>query len=242
MKTLEQDIREALTELQGEALEARRGPCPEEELLGLYAEGSLTGPEKDRVQEHLSIFPDCLEVVLLVVSCDTEQAPKEVPHPIRAELVEKAKSLVEPGADKMLFDLVVRFFREGLEVIHSSLNPLPPLHQPVAAALRGDEKTNLSESLRMEKHFDSIVAEVEVSAPREGMWSVQVILRKAEQNSPLDGLRVTLKDKAQEKELQSLLVRKGVATFLGLPCGEYALEVMDKGCLHGELSLCLSET
>ncbi len=241
MKTLEKDIKEALIELQGELASARSEPCPDEELLSLYAEGNLAGPEKDSVLEHLSLCPDCLDVVVLVAPSAAEPSLEKVSRPMRAELVEKAKALVEPGVDKMLFDLVVRFFREGLEVIHSSLKPLPPLYQPATVVLRGDQETRLPDPVRMEKSFDNTVAEIMISTAREGVWNVQVLLKGADREGPREGLRVTLKDKRPQRELQSLLVRKGEATFQELPSGEYALEIKDKGALVGELSLCLSK-
>ena len=65
MKKQDKIIREALKALQEENHASPGAPCPSEELLCLFAEGGLSGPEKDRVQSHLSLCPDCLQSLLL---------------------------------------------------------------------------------------------------------------------------------------------------------------------------------
>ena len=156
--------------------------------------------------------------------------------------MEKAKALIGPGRDKILFDLVVRFAGESLEVVHSLLTPLPPLVQPAGAALRGGRAEQPPEPLRMEKVLNGFVVELEISSPGEDTWNIHLILKKAEDQEPLHGLRVTLKDLGKQRERQSLLVDKGIVSFLELSNGEYAVEIKDKGIVLGELSFCLAKS
>ncbi len=198
------------------------------------------GPENNQVQDHLSLCPDCLDAVLLVTSTDTETISEKSLHPIPAGLVKKAKSLVGPAKNKMLFDLVIHFAQEGLEVVHSLITPLPPLYQPAGAALRGEHEEQLPAPLRVEKAIAGVVVEMEISAQGEDAWNVQVLLKKSEQKEPQEGLRVTLKDMGKQREFQSLVARKGIASFQDISNGEYAVEIKDKGIPLGELSFCLS--
>ena len=124
---------------------------------------------------------------------------------------------------------------------NSLLTPLPPLFQPAGTALRSDQEVQLPVPLRMEKILNSIVVEIGISAAEEEAWKVQVLLKKKGGQKPQEGLRVTLKDMAKYRELQSLLARKGIASFQDISNGEYIIEIKNNGIVLGKLSFCLSK-
>jgi len=241
MKTTENDIRDALKELQKEAEESGgRGACPGEELLALYLDGGLAGREKDRVQEHLSLCPQCLEAVLLETSFAVESSVRELPERRWQEANQRAKDLVKPGLDKLLFDLVVRCYHGGMEVIRSSLTPLQPAFQPAAAVLRGDRQASGPEPLRMEKSFDHMAAELEIFASKEGVWTLQVLLKRKEEGPLPETLRISLKDLSVGKELCSTPARGGLAVFQEMPKGDYEVEIKERGSVVGKISVRLT--
>jgi hypothetical protein len=242
MKTQEESIREALGEIQNEATRAGKFGCPPEEVLALYVEGRLDEQEKTKVSEHLSLCSGCLDTVLLESRLVDKTSVAEEPANIRFEALQRAKDLVGPGLDKILFDLVVRVYRGAMEVVHSTLTPVPLVYQHVAAAVRrGPEEREEPQPLRMEKSFGDISAEIEVTSPKEGRWNIQILLRGPEGGEDPKGIRITLKDLSQEKELQSSVVRSGLAAFPDLSAGDYVLEIKEKGRVIGEFSLRLFE-
>ena len=242
MKTLEESIREALGEIGNEARRVSKSGCPPEEILALYVEGGLDEEEKCKVTEHLSFCSGCLDTVLIESRIARESSVAEQPVRLRPEVLRRAKDLVGPGLDKILFDLVVRVYRGAMEVVHSTLAPVPLAYQPVPAAVRrGAEEREEAQSLRMEKSFEGISAEVEVTSPQEGRWNIRTLLRGPEGGGAPKAIRVTLKDLVQHKELQSSVARSGLATFPDLPAGDYGLEIKNKGRVVGELSLRLSD-
>jgi hypothetical protein len=241
MKSLEKDIRETLHELQNETDEKVKGKCPAEEDLGLFLEGRLSQQERNRVLGHLSLCPHCLDIVSLEASLFGEQAPAaETLTTVPSEALARAKGLLKPIKEKPLFDLIVRLYHESLEVIHSALKPLPPVSQPAYATLRGAEKGKGLEPLRMEKSFDGISAEIELTASQKGLWNMQILLKEYREIAIPEGIRVTLKDLSMEKELQSAPARGGLAVFQELPTGEYAIEIKEKGITLGTVSLRLT--
>jgi len=241
MNKQDNDIKKLLKEIREEGRGFQKTPCPSEEILSLFAEGGLIGPEKDQVQNHLSLCPDCLDTLLLARKTNIDLGTGTSLQPVPAGFVEKAKALVSPGKDIMLFDLIVNFTRNSLEIVHSLLTPLPPLVQPAGAALRGDLEEPLLEPIRVEKELDGVVVELEISSPGKDAWTVHVLLKKTNKKQPPEGLRVTLKDMDKERELQSFLVRKSVVSFQDLSNGEYTVEIKDKGIHLGELTFCLDK-
>ncbi len=240
MKMIDQSIREALAELRREAEGSEKGTCPPEEILSLFHEGRLSEPEKALVQEHLSLCPSCLEVMHLEAVCAMEPDAEGDSVTFPEELMQHAKELVKPGLDKFLFDFVARFWRGSLEVIQSSLEPLSPFNQPAAVLLRSEKGTQEPEPLRVQKSFERIAAELEMSVPKEGLWNIQIFLKGVIEESLPEGLRVNLKDLSEDRELHSTLARGGMVSFQEVSPGEYALEVKEKGSLIGTISVCLS--
>jgi len=240
MKSLEKDIKETLQELQNETDEQAKGKCLTEENVGLFLEGRLSEKEKNRVLGHLSLCTHCLDIVSLEASLFVEQASVETLTTVPSEAIERAKGLLKPGKEKPLFDLIARLYHESLEVIHSALKPLPSVSQPVFAALRGAEERRGPEPLRMEKSFDSISAEIELTASKKDLWNMQILLKEYKEAAVPEGIRVTLKDLSLEKELQSAPARGGLAVFQELPAGEYEVEIKEKGSILGRISVRLT--
>ena len=236
MKDIDKDIKAALDDIQGEA-KSKPDKCPEETLLALFIEGKLSDNERLAVVEHLSLCPRCLEAVLLESVESPEKEPAEAALAVLPEALKKVKDLVRAEPDTSLFDLILRFFQGRVQMIHSVLTPLTPVTQPAFGALRADQQQKPSESIRMEKTFDSVSVEIAVTAQDRDLWAIQLFLKDTQKALPIDGWRATLKDLSQHKELQSTIVRQGQAAFLELPGASYGLEIKEKGKIRGELSL-----
>jgi hypothetical protein len=240
MKSIEKNIKEALFELAEEKKRRVQEGCPPEEILALYLAGTLAGPEKTRVTQHLSFCPHCLDIVALEASTAAESKADEAGITVPSRAMNRVKNLVKSSGDKTVFDVVVRLYHGTLEIIHTALRPLPPVTQPAFAALRSTEEGQAPEPVRMEKTFNGIAAEIQLEASQKGLWSIQVFLKKTGGDALPGGLRVSLKDLPLEKELQSAPVRDDVAVFQGLPAGEYELEIREFGDIIGSTSLCLT--
>jgi len=240
MKSIEESIKEALCELADEKKGQIRKRCPPEEMLSLYLGGALSEDEKTLVTEHLSFCSECLDIVALEVSAAKELEAEHAEVTVPSGAVDRAKKLVTSAREKTLFDVVVRLYRDTLEVIHSTLQPLPPVTQPAFASLRSGNDKAGPKPLRMEKSFKGISAEIQLEASQKGLWSIQVFLKGTKGADLPGGLRVTLKDLPLQRELQSAPVRDAVAVFEGLPAGDYGLEIREFGHIVGSASLCLT--
>ena len=240
MKSIEEDIKRALCELVVEKRAQAQERCPPEEIFALYMNGDLAEDQKEGVTEHLSFCPDCLDIVALEAVTEKEHEAADTGIPVPSRVVDRAKNLVKSGAQEALFDIVVRLYRGSLEILHSSLQPLPPIAQPAFASLRGAEEEQSLEPVRMEKVFKGISAEIRLEISQEDLLTIQVFLKKKEGGTLPQGLRVTLKDLPLEKELRSVPVQDGVAVFWGLAGGEYEVEIRELGHIIGTTSLCLS--
>ncbi len=241
MKLMEDHLKKALDELAAEKKSQDKGGCPPEEILALYMEGGLAGKEKDRVMEHLSFCSDCLDIVAMEASAEGELSAEGAGATVPSRAVDRAKNLVRSGTDETLFDIVVRLGRGTLEIIHSALQPLPPVYQPAHAALRSSDEEQAPEPLWIEKVFNGLSAELQLGSSQEGLCNIQVFLKTTEGGPLPGGLRVTLKDLPMGKELQSAPVRDGVAVFSGLNGGEYELEIREQGNVVGTASIRLTE-
>ena len=70
MKTLEEQIRDALGIFSDQTGGTTVGPCPGDETLVLLVEGGLPEEARASICEHLVACPRCLEIVSLDVSID----------------------------------------------------------------------------------------------------------------------------------------------------------------------------
>jgi hypothetical protein len=89
----------------------------------------------------------------------------------------------------------------------------------------------------MEKVCKGISAEIQLEVCQEDHLTVQIFLKKEDENTLPEGLRVTLKDLPLEKELRSVPVQDGVAVFTGLAGGDYEVEIREFGRVIGTASL-----
>jgi len=237
---LEELVRTVSSAIEKEMRETRvPGRCPAEDALVLFTEGALPLDERTALSAHLAGCSRCREILALDTSAGTEDAAP-VPAGVLADLVYRAKNLLDPAASGDVFDLVLSRVRDGLKVVHSGLRLLAPQGSrlALAAAVRtAGGSAGSSEPVRVEKPLIRYAAEVEVAPAHPDGWNIRVFLMDAERIATEPGLRVTLTDLDRGKELHSVMARQGTAVFHGLRSGDFGLEVRQRGGRLGGVSL-----
>ena len=239
MKPWETSLRDVLEEMGDESREPEKGACPDEELLSLYVWEELSGSERTRLLDHFSRCSRCLDVVLLQTSLKERDGNHVHPAAVPQEALLKAKDIVASPISEAFFDLVIRCYHGSLNVLHSTLTPLPPLGEPAAAVLRRESKKTEPESIRTLKSFDSVSVEMECMpvGEQEGVWDIHFLIRNTDPGQTSGRFRVTLKTLEGQKELLSCAAKGGVAVFEKISSGDYGLEIKAAGHPIGELSV-----
>ncbi|HEX9879826.1 MAG TPA: zf-HC2 domain-containing protein [Candidatus Binatia bacterium] len=194
--------------------EARVG-CPDEESLAVYLSGSLADEERDGLERHLAACSYCLSEVAAANEASEPGEKVSVPQ----WLTERAMALVQAPRAASLFDLVIRFVKDTVEMVQQSGEWMSTL-APQPAAVRGAAKPASRGLLQVERQMGAHKIALEVEKTDGG--GCQVIVRvTGEDGKPVDGVRLSLK--AGEREQASFLTRQGQAVFESVPEGEYDL-------------------
>lgn len=262
MKSLDERIRRALVEIREKAHEIGALSCPDEELLAQYLDGTLAGPERDRVESHLRLCPECLDIVRLEAPQEMQAALAEASARLRPEMLERAKAIVPTGPGDSAFDLVVRWARDGLQVIRSTLLEIPVGLQPSMIPVRGEGppspedrrrrptpdsegapdpgRPSDRELLRRRRIFEGVLAEVVLAVKENIGWKLFVLLKDPETGESLSGIRVTLKHRTDGKVIDSVMDPNGLADFESIGSGEYLIELTRDGQSVGTIDLSLT--
>ncbi len=85
------------------------GNCPGDELLAAYHEGSLTGEETERIEEHLVLCDRCTEnlIVLSEIVSSYDSATESI---TTEKMVQRAKDLIKPPVEPPLWERLSSWF------------------------------------------------------------------------------------------------------------------------------------
>ncbi len=173
--------------------------CPEDDVIGAYAEGSLKSQEALRVEEHISSCSQCsrkFASVSEMLSATVEKVATEVPSP----LLERAKGLVRPPRTK-LFELAISLKGSALRVVSTTVDALQLLGSgladtmkpvPVRDVQRAGESGAKVEGVIIQQKEGGMDFQFEVVNVGEERCRVRLILRDVHSLVPKAGLRVSL--------------------------------------------------
>ena len=208
-----------------------RGACPSDETLSAFVEDRL-GPEAhEEILAHLSRCRACLESVKImraIMGDSEEESLIRVP----GSALRRARGL-DP-ASKSIIEVVVHFVKGAAKVVKMSGDAVGAM-VPVMESVRGEGRV-LSETLvSFTKEFAPYLAEVDVEKVRPESGEITVRLNDKDTEQAASGLRVSLYQ--QEQELESLMLREGVAVFENLSFGRYTMEITKVGEPLGRITL-----
>src|SRR5262245_33919156 len=189
---------------------AGRVSCPDEESLASYLSGILAEDAKEKIETHLTQCSYCLEETVAAYKAGEDQGLERVPQ----RLLNKAMGLVKET--ETLFDLVVRFVKDSVELVSSvgftTLTPVP-------VAVRGRGTATAEKVLQMEKEVGQFRLGLELEQVETG--ACRIAARVTEPNGkPADGVRLSLITGGREQA--SFLTRGGQVAFDRVPRGDYS--------------------
>jgi hypothetical protein len=204
-----------------------RGGCPDEESLAGYLSGILADDAKEKVEAHLAQCSYCLEETVAAYKAGEDQGLERVPQ----RLLNKAKGLVKET--ETLFDLVVRFVKDSVELVSSvgfaTLTPVP-------VGVRGAGTASAEKILQMEKQVGRFKLGLELEQVETGVCRIAARVTESG-GKPVDGVRLSLI--AGGREQASFLTRGGQVAFDRVPQGDYSLALSESGGPVGTVKLSL---
>ena len=207
------------------ATETRLG-CPDENSLAAYLTGSISDQQRDGLEAHLAECRFCLsEMTAAHESGATANAPQR--------LVERAMALVAGSKQDGVLDLVVRFVKDSLELVHQAGDWIATM-APQPAAVRGAQSPSANGLVRVEKEFGDLKVGVEMERGEGDLCQLSVSVFSAD-GKPAEAVRVSLM--AGEREQASYLARQGRAVFDSITKGNYKLVIFRGGTSLGIITL-----
>ena len=222
---------EKLKRTAGRLLRSRpRGSCPDESILGAFADGKLAEAGCDDLIRHLSRCPACFATVTALRDL-AEHRENEEACRVPVASLERARKL-DPCAQSAL-SVVVNFARGLAQVLSASEGVINGRAFSPAGARRGESRAVSETLVTFSREFPPYQAEVDVEKTKPDRGEVTVTL--LESGHPASGLRVTIFKK--DDELESSMLDGGMAVFENLKFGEYRLEITRVGEPVGRIDL-----
>ena len=238
MNKIDKRIRDLWVKHKTSESDKRRENCPEDKLLASYVDGLLKGPDNEQIERHLSECNDCLELILLHKKvCDDEIHETVLDAP--QEWIERAVNLhplKEKDATESLFDIVLKFAKETIEVIKNPGN-LPISYETCPVPVRGEKEKLSTNIVTLGKTFSNIKTEIEIEKVDEGFVNIRVAVKSIKSDLPLKGLRISLLNPSQE--VASCMIEDGEVCFEDIRLGEYFVNLNRLGDSIGQISLSL---
>ena len=230
MNDPERHLRDALKRLRNERRQIT--PCPSEEALVAYAEGSMAASDKGPMEEHLAACEVCLDAVLLQREPLEEGLPAErIEQPLSERLGRLARGVL---SHLDLCDLAVRWARDALEVVQGATT-VRWEYAVAQTAVRSGGTTG-RQRVQITKAVGPVTLEVELAHDRDGYT---VVMSGAWPAGAGLARRVNLY--SGEREVESMPVGEAPLTFEGLHPGLYRWVVEEGGNILGSLSLDLRD-
>lgn len=240
MDEIDYKIKNLLNKFYKPNLEKEKESCPGDRLLACYIDGLLREEEKDRIEQHLLVCSNCLELVILHEKVSQEEAHETI-HAVPMEWIERAKNLLlnkEIDTDVNLFDIVLKFAKETIEVIRNPGN-LSISYMAIPVPIRGEKKILPTNLITLSKTFSDVESEVEIERVGKVRINMRVMTKGTKSGLPLKGLRISLCNPS--REIASRIPEGGEVYFAGLWPGEYHIKITQLGREIGQISLNLKE-
>jgi hypothetical protein len=211
--------------------------CPEENTLISYIEGVLGESDKEKVEQHLPECGDCLDLVLSYHKVREGEAREPVPE-APVNLMNKAMGLVTTkDTGEGLFDIVLKFAKETIEIITNPGNL--GFHSAVPVPVRGEKSSISSNLITLNRTISGVESVVDVERVDEGLVNIRAVARDSKSGEPVEGLRISLFN--PDREIASYIAQQGAVRFENLRFGKYVIKFKQQGEEIGQMSLNITE-
>ncbi len=210
------------------------GDCPGDEALSSFAEGRLSGSDREEVARHVIHCVQCGDVLAAV------SIPSSAGLKVPRRLEKQAMELV-PGSEPP-WEIVVRFvtdaMTEAIEVIKNT-GDRTQYFTPAYASVRGRRKPvrpgfAQGSLVAFTRKVGGMDTEVELECVATGTSEIKVTMKDRKGIAPRD-VRVNLY--RGEKELMSYTLHDGCVTFDKVDFGNYIVDFTRRGVRIGEIAL-----
>ena len=215
----------------------RVGSCPDDTQLLHYIEGGLDEPEKEKVEQHLLSCDDCLNHIIVYEKLKQESL-LQVPETPNAWIAKIIKMLPGKHVTEEVFDIVLRFAREAIEIIKNPGN-LMIAAGPAAVPVRGEAGVVPADYITVSKSFSGINAEIEIEQTDSRHVNIRVIATYNVSGMPVQNMRANLFDPFEESA--SFVFKDGAVDFKEMKFGRYLIRFMKRREKLGEISLDLMQ-
>lgn len=240
MDDLDKKIKKLWYKFYKHPLSAKKEDCPGDRLLACYNDGMLKEQDKERIEQHLLVCNDCLDLVLLQEKVRREEAHEAIPD-VPRRWIEKAINLFpekEKDITEGLFDIALKFAKDAIEVIRNPGHLLIS-YGAVPVPVRGEEKTLSTNLITLSKTFSDEESEVEVERIGKGRVNLKVMTKGVKSGAYLEGIRVSLFNPS--REIASYVAESGEVFFAGIRLDKYVIKIIRLGTEIGQISLNLKE-
>lgn len=208
------------------------GKCPGDLTLSHYIEGALDEPVRESVEAHLLECSECMDVLILFKKkgqVDPQGSLSRVPE----SWMLKAMNMAPEKTGERLFDIVLKFARDTIEVISNPHNLLLS-GGPQPLPVRGEQEVVSANHILITKVFGDIKAEVVIERADSDTITIRMSMKEGDSGPPDGGIRVNLFDRS--REIASFTAEDGHVCFSELNFGKYVLKVMRRGNEIGQIS------
>jgi hypothetical protein len=203
--------------------------CIPDEIIAAYVDGQVNPEERERVESHLVHCDLCIEqLALLKQAVDSSEMFAQLKIPDR--ILARAEALIAErfGHKASILDVVVRLAEGLVSVVKTTGEVLSPDLAPVPVRGRRDRGRNIF--VRTRAGSADVIVEVD---SRGADPVLRVLLREAETEALLDGVRVDL---AGPEGPESRFAQQGLVDFGPRRPGKYRMEIEDAGGVNLEIS------
>ena len=194
--------------------------CLTEEDMTCLLDDKLTSQQRKVFAKHLATCIPCADSfkdhVLISQSLQTEpmiDAPQHV--------VERAKALVTGEVQQNLFEIILNFTQDAIELVRTTGKMLSPV--VAGPVLRTGKKAESLNQIKIAEAFGNLIIEVEIQKKGPDLADITVKAVEKEKRKDLEGFRVSLFK--ENRELRSKLTEKGKAKFEGVKIGNYRIMI-----------------
>ncbi len=204
--------------------------CLNDYDIGAYIDDRLPESEREIIENGVFACKECWEDFIAIkqtIIRGDEEPAADLPD----SLIQKAVDMY-PEKNR-LFNLVVGFVRDSIQIMHSSAGfdiSFPQL----AGGMRSAEREQPS-MVVINKSFDDISVELDIEKTGRDICNIRVAIDEVITRSSVKPLRVELISNG--RELVSNLLENGETFLEDIGTGNYNIKIHKKGKIFGEIAI-----
>ena len=206
------------------------GSCLTEKDITSLLNDKVTDEQRKVFAKHLSTCIPCADNFEdhFVVS-EALESEIDVPQ----HVVDRAKALVPGEVRQNLFEIILNFTQDAIELVRTTGNMLSPaVARPV---LRAGKKAESLNQINIAKAFENLIIEVEIQKKGPDIADINVKIIEKEKRKDLEDYRVSLFK--ENRELRSIMTEKGKVKFEALKIDDYRIMIEKEGKRFATLQL-----